>query len=43
MPTPAAVRKAQGMGLDLVLIAPTAEPPVAKAMKYLIPARGQTN
>jgi translation initiation factor IF-3 len=34
MPTPAAVRKAQEMGLDLILIAPTAEPPVAKAMDY---------
>ena len=30
----AAVRKAQDMGLDLILIAPTAEPPVAKAMDY---------
>jgi translation initiation factor IF-3 len=34
MPTLAAVRKAQEMGLDLILIAPTAEPPVAKAMDY---------
>src|SRR5689334_19812998 len=34
MPTPAAVRKAQDMGLDLIVIAPTAEPPVAKAMDY---------
>ena len=34
MPTLAAVRKAQDMGLDLILIAPTAEPPVAKAMDY---------
>jgi len=34
MPTPAAVRKAQDMGLDLILVAPTAEPPVAKAMDY---------
>jgi translation initiation factor IF-3 len=34
MPTIAAVRKAQEMGLDLILIAPTAEPPVAKAMDY---------
>ena len=32
--TPVAVRKAQDMGLDLILIAPTAEPPVAKAMDY---------
>ncbi|HME08866.1 MAG TPA: translation initiation factor IF-3 [Bryobacteraceae bacterium] len=34
MPTMAAVRKAQELGLDLILIAPTAEPPVAKAMDY---------
>jgi translation initiation factor IF-3 len=34
MATPLAVRKAQDMGLDLILIAPTAEPPVAKAMDY---------
>jgi translation initiation factor IF-3 len=34
MPTQAAVRKAQDMGLDLIVIAPTAEPPVAKAMDY---------
>jgi len=35
LPTPAAVRKAQDVfGLDLILIAPTAEPPVAKAMDY---------
>jgi translation initiation factor IF-3 len=34
MPTSAAVRKAQEMGLDLILVAPTAEPPVAKAMDY---------
>jgi translation initiation factor IF-3 len=34
MPTLAAVRKAQEMGLDLILIAPTAEPPVAKAIDY---------
>src|SRR3982074_3414259 len=34
MATPAAVRRAQEMGLDLILIAPTAEPPVAKAMDY---------
>jgi translation initiation factor IF-3 len=34
MPTPAAIRKAQELGLDLILIAPTAEPPVAKAMDY---------
>ena len=34
MPTSAALRKAQDMGLDLVLIAPTAVPPVAKAVDY---------
>jgi translation initiation factor IF-3 len=34
MPTAAAIRKAQELGLDLILIAPTAEPPVAKAMDY---------
>jgi translation initiation factor IF-3 len=34
MPTAIAVRKAQAMGLDLILIAPTAMPPVAKAMNY---------
>jgi translation initiation factor IF-3 len=34
MPTPAAIRKAQDMGLDLVLVSPTAVPPVAKAIDY---------
>jgi translation initiation factor IF-3 len=34
MPTSAALRKAQELGLDLVLIAPTAVPPVAKAIDY---------
>ena len=34
MPTPAAIRKAQELGLDLIVIAPTADPPVAKAMDY---------
>ena len=34
MPTQAAIRRAQELGLDLILIAPTAEPPVAKAMDY---------
>jgi translation initiation factor IF-3 len=34
LPTPAAIRKAKDLGLDLILIAPTAEPPVAKAMDY---------
>lgn len=34
MPTQNAIRRAQDMGLDLILIAPTAVPPVAKAMDY---------
>src|SRR6201985_1494787 len=34
MPTAAALRKAQEMGLDLVLVSPTAVPPVAKAIDY---------
>jgi translation initiation factor IF-3 len=34
MPTAAALRKAQDMGLDLVLVAPTAVPPVAKAVDF---------
>lgn len=34
MPTLAAVRKAQELGLDLIVVSPTAEPPVAKAMDY---------
>jgi translation initiation factor IF-3 len=34
MPTPQAIRKAQDLGLDLILIAPTVDPPVAKAMDY---------
>ena len=34
MPTQEAIRKAQELGLDLILISPTAEPPVAKAMDY---------
>ncbi|MBI1895226.1 MAG: translation initiation factor IF-3 [Acidobacteria bacterium] len=34
MSTQDAIRKAQELGLDLILIAPTAEPPVAKAMDY---------
>jgi translation initiation factor IF-3 len=34
MQTPAAVRKAQDLGLDLVLVSPTAVPPVAKAIDY---------
>jgi translation initiation factor IF-3 len=34
MPTQEAIKKAQALGLDLILVAPTAEPPVAKAMDY---------
>src|SRR5260221_10992181 len=34
MPTPAPVRKPQDLGIDLILIAPTADPPVAKAMDF---------
>ncbi len=34
MPTPVALRKAQDMGLDLVVVAPTAVPPVAKAVDW---------
>ena len=34
MPTQVAIRRAQELGLDLILVAPTAEPPVAKAMDY---------
>src|SRR5579862_4838141 len=34
MTTQAALRKAQDMGLDLVLVAPTAVPPVAKAVDF---------
>src|ERR1700694_2221758 len=34
MPTLAAVRRAQDLGLDLILIAPTPDPPVAKAIDY---------
>jgi translation initiation factor IF-3 len=34
MPTSAAIRRAQELGLDLICIAPTAEPPVAKAMDW---------
>jgi translation initiation factor IF-3 len=34
MPTLQAVRKAQELGLDLILIAPAAQPPVAKAVDY---------
>jgi translation initiation factor IF-3 len=34
MPTAAAIRKAKDLGLDLIVVSPTAEPPVAKAMDY---------
>src|SRR5258708_12195003 len=34
MPPSAAVTKAKAMGLHLILIAPTADPPVAKAMDF---------
>jgi translation initiation factor IF-3 len=34
MPTAAALRKAQELGLDLVLIAPTQVPPVARAVDF---------
>ena len=34
MATQLAVRKAQDLGLDLVLVSPTAVPPVAKAIDY---------
>ena len=34
MPTSVALRKAQEMGLDLVLVSPTAVPPVAKAVDF---------
>lgn len=34
MATSAAIRKAQELGLDLVIVSPTAVPPVAKAIDY---------
>src|SRR5271155_579670 len=34
MPTAAALRKEQEMGLDLVIVSPTAVPPVAKAVDF---------
>ncbi len=34
LPTATAIRRAQELGLDLILVSPTAEPPVAKAMDY---------
>jgi translation initiation factor IF-3 len=34
MSTHDAIRRAQELGLDLIVVSPTAEPPVAKAMDY---------
>ena len=34
LPTPVAVRKARDLNLDLVLVSPTADPPVAKVIDY---------
>jgi translation initiation factor IF-3 len=34
LPTPVGVRKAKELGLDLVMISPTADPPVCKVMDY---------
>ena len=34
MATHDAIRRAQELGLDLIVVSPTAEPPVAKAMDY---------
>ena len=34
LPTHVAVRKAKEQGLDLILVSPTAQPPVAKVMDY---------
>ena len=34
MPTAAALRRAQELGLDLVVVSPTAVPPVAKAIDF---------
>ena len=34
LPTPVALRRAKDLGLDLVLVSPTAEPPVAKVIDY---------
>jgi translation initiation factor IF-3 len=34
MSTSAALRRAQSLGLDLVLVSPMAVPPVAKAIDY---------
>jgi translation initiation factor IF-3 len=34
MPTSEAIKRAKDLGLDLIVVSPTAEPPVAKAMDY---------
>src|SRR6195952_799089 len=34
MPTPLAIRRARELGFDLIVVSPTADPPVAKAMDY---------
>lgn len=34
LPTPEAIRKAKEVGLDLIVVSPTAVPPVAKVMDY---------
>lgn len=34
MPTSEAIKRAKELGLDLIVVSPTAEPPVAKAMDY---------
>jgi len=34
MPTQDAIRRAKELGLDLIVVSPTADPPVAKAMDY---------
>ncbi len=34
MPTSEAIQRAKDMGLDLIVVSPTADPPVAKAMDY---------
>ena len=34
MPTPVGIQKAKALGLDLVLVSPSAEPPVCKVIDY---------
>lgn len=34
IPTSEAIQRAKALGLDLIVVSPTAEPPVAKAMDY---------